>query len=270
MALFIWNLTKKLDLLVVPNVEVLVLGRRISAYYSKNNRKTFGMSLLMRGEYISKADPSCDVHSATEYLRVQSTKVLLDLEKRKLNWTKEMENAHIFLSWVEKNMATLSAFCFNKGSTDHNLHFPKSVLTFLQESREIFIAFIQEKGNKTQKDNVDFYIADPRYLDYDEWRIKARDLERSYIRWLSNERVFLDGYTQARAGLEQSNILDGELHESLLGFILRLEYKIINAEILNHFSNYMYWFIRYLYVLDNGEAPITEWQNYCTELEYIK
>ena len=270
MVLLIWNLIKKQGLLFVLNVEVVGLSKRISAYYSKNNRKTFGMSLLMRGEYISKADTSCDVHSATEHLRVQSTKALYYLKQRNCEGNKELTNACIFLSWVEKNMATLSAFCFNKGGTDHNLHFPKSVLTFLQESREIFISYIREKGNVDQKDSVDFYIASPEYLVYDEWRIKSRDLERAYIRWLCDDRVFLDGYTQAREGLEKSNIAEAKLDESLLGFNLRLEYKIINAEILNHFSNYMYWFIRYLYVLDNGEVPIVEWQNYCTELNYIK
>jgi hypothetical protein len=245
------------------------MAKRISAYYSKNNRKTFGMSLLMRGEYISKADTSCDVHSATEHLRIQTTRVLKLLDERDSN-TKEIHNARCFLSWVEENMSTLSAFCFNKGGTDHNLHFPKYVLTFLQEARQDFISYIKQKGNKDQKDSVDFYIADYNYLEYDEWRVKARDLERAYIRWLCDERVLLDGYTQARAGLEQSKVIEGEVDESLLGFNLRLEYKITNAEILNHFSNYMYWFIRYLYVLDNEQVPITEWQNYCTELNYIK
>lgn len=242
---------------------------RIKTFYKKNPRKTFGCSQLLRDEYISKADPACDVHSCTEYLRIQSTKVLrlLDLREDKENWTRTLSNSYKFLHWVEQNMSSLSAFCFNKGGTDHNYHFKKNVLDYLVKAREDFIEFIVTNGNEGQTSSVDFFITDYRYVEFDEWRVRARDLERAYIRWLNDPRVVLDAYTQARQGLQESDLERGLMSDLLSGFNLRIEYKIVNAEILNHFSNFMYWFIRYLWVLDNGTQGIKEWQMTCTELE---
>jgi hypothetical protein len=196
-----------------------VTDRITTAYVSNIRTKAPGFSSLLRGDSIPKSDPSCQIHSGTERTRILTRKITNYVEKHKIPIDKDFMYV---LSWLEKNLFSLSSFAFEKGNTDYHV-LPKSLLDFLEEKRDLY---------KQTSSNTDFvFNTDPLFSLIDELRVEFRLLESYYVGWMYDTRVV--------AAVYQSFIIDEHICMNRIKNILQV------AFILNLFSDYLFWLNQY-------------------------
>jgi cob(I)alamin adenosyltransferase len=206
------------------------MENRISSSYSEGRSLgDLGYSNLLLGEQVSKGSAFGAVYSSIEWLQHGILKYISYDEA-----TVQVEDVDLaFLDWLYQALFGLSAFCYRKGNTrpEYGLIIPERAYSYLTERIQYFKSQEEEVLNQPAESE---FIALKGTLN--KLRLQARDVERNYVAWFSEEIIIKEYLTQP-------DVFDNIMK---------------HQRFLNRLSSYFYWLIRHA-ALRQDNTHTTQW-----------
>ena len=202
------------------------MANRITSAYIEGAHldRPAGFSEILFTDIIPKFHEACKIHSLTEQVRIDISQFLLALSSERGRQLQADEQGLKVLTFLEKNLFSLSSFCFMKGNTDRHI-FPADLLDSIEELDDQYKQEVIDP-------NTDFLIhRSLEGLHLDQLKVHIRSLESTYWSWYYDRdyvvpHVFTHILFDEKAGVK------------------KLRNMKLMGDILNRLSTFLFWFNR--------------------------